>query len=75
MAFANHTALRTVVEIKINEKGKSDYESLNVIDGCRAFKITEEDVREYFSKSYPVPLNFNIHELYSSCYVKGFIEI
>ena len=74
VAFADHTAPRTIVEIKINETGNSDDESINVIDGCRAFKITEKDVREYFSKSYPVPLNFNIHERYSPCYAKGFIE-
>lgn len=74
VAVASHTALRTIEEIKINETGKSDDKSINVIDGCRAFKITEEEVREYFSKSYPVPLNFNIHERYSPCYATGFIE-
>ncbi|WP_261640547.1 hypothetical protein [Erwinia mallotivora] len=74
MAFAIHNIPRTVVEIKINETGESDDESINVIEGCRAFKITKEDVKEYFSKSYPVPLNFNIHERYSPCYAKGFIE-
>lgn len=74
VAFADHAASRTIVEVKINETGKSDDESVNVIDGCRAFKITDKDVREYFSKSYSVPLNFNIHERYSPCYAKGFIE-
>lgn len=74
VAFAAHTAPRTIVEVKINETGKSEDESINVRDGCRAFKITEKDVREFFSQAYPVPLNFNVHERYSPCYAKGIIE-
>ena len=74
VAFAAHTTPRTIVEVKVNETGKSEDESINVRDGCRAFKITEKDVREFFSQAYPVPLNFNVHERYSPCYAKGIIE-
>lgn len=73
-AFAGHTAPKTIVEVLIDETGKSDDDSKNVMDGCRRFKITEKDVREFFSKAYPVPLNFNVHERYSPCYAQGIIE-
>lgn len=73
-SFANYPSPREIVNIKINETGKSDDESINVIDGCQSFKITEKDVREFFTKAYPVPWHFNLHDRYSPCYAKGFIE-
>lgn len=74
VAFADHTATRTIIKIKIHETGKSEDESENVKEGCRVFKITEKDVGEFFSYAYPVPLNFTTHERYSPCYAKGTIE-
>lgn len=74
MAFADQVSIRKITEVKINETGKSKDGSGNVKNGWLAFKITEKDVRGFFSEAYPVPLNFNIHERYSPCYAKGTIE-
>lgn len=74
IAFASHVPDRKIVEIVINETGKSEDDAENVKQGCRTFIITTNEVRQFFSKSYPVPINFNIHERYSPCYAKGTVE-
>lgn len=74
VAFATHVPPRKIVEIKINEVGKSEDASENVKSGCRTFVITEVDVRSFFSKSYPVPLKFNAHDRYSPCYSRGEVK-
>lgn len=72
--LAAHVPPRKIVEIKINEVGKSEDASENVKIGCRTFVITEGDVRSFFSKSYPVPLKFNAHDRYSPCYSRGEVK-
>ncbi|MBK4727572.1 hypothetical protein [Pantoea agglomerans] len=74
VAFATHVPSRKIVEIKINEVGKSEDASENVKSGCRTFVITEVDVRSFFSKSYPVPLKFNAHDRYSPCFSRGEVK-
>jgi len=74
VAFATHVPSRKIVEIKINEVGKSEDASENVKSGCRTFVITEVDVRSFFSKSYPVPLKFNVHDRYSPCFSRGEVK-
>ncbi|SQJ19267.1 Uncharacterised protein [Serratia rubidaea] len=72
-AFAANIPPRKITEVKVNEMGKSEDESKNVTEGCRAFKISANEVKDFFSGSYPVPLMFNTHERYSPCYAKGTI--
>lgn len=74
VTFATHVPTRKIVDIKINETGKSEDATENVKSGCRTFVITEVDVRSFFSKSYPVPLKFNVHDRYSPCYAKGKVK-
>lgn len=74
VAFAGNASPRSIVTIKIDETGKSEDETKNVQQGCQTFAITTDDVKDFFSKSYPVPLKFNTHDRYSPCYSKGTIE-
>lgn len=74
VTFATYVPTRKIVDIKINETGKSEDATENVKSGCRTFVITEVDVRSFFSKSYPVPLKFNVHDRYSPCYAKGKVK-
>ena len=74
ISLAAHTPGREIVQIRIDESGRSDDESENVKKGCQDFKVTIDDVKNFFLKAWPVPLKFNVHERYSPCYAKGFIE-
>ena len=73
VAFAKHVPPREIIEVKIDETGKSDDSAENVKSGCLLFTITENEVKSFFLKSYPVPTNFNVHNRYSPCYAKGTI--
>lgn len=70
---AGHIPLRKITEVKVDEVGKSEDTSENVRKGCQTFNITVAEVKDFFSKSYPVPLMFNAHERYSPCYAQGTI--
>lgn len=43
-------------------------------DTCRNFKPSLSQVRDYFSKAYPVPTKWSVHTYYSPCYAEGTIE-
>lgn len=73
-AFAAHLPPRKVTDVRIGETGKSEDESEHIRESCRDFKITVDEVKAFFSDAYPVPLKLIVHDRYSPCYAKGFIE-
>lgn len=65
---------RSITAIQILEVGKSDDEGEWEARECKAFRPTKNDVRQFFLKSYPVPAKMGLHDRYSPCYAKGFVE-
>jgi hypothetical protein len=63
---------RTVTSIKITESGQSRDES--AMENCRKFQPTLTQVKEFFSKAYPVEGYVLSHERYSSCYATGVLK-
>jgi len=70
---ANARAVRDVI---ILESGLSaDSGDSNLSRACKKFKPTAKQVKEYFSKAYPIPKRFAVHERYSACYATGTIKL
>jgi hypothetical protein len=65
---------RTIQKIVIESLGQSDIAEDPPSGGCRSFRPTPKQVREYFNKAYPMPAHFGAHERYSPCYASGTIE-
>lgn len=66
---------RVIRDVIILESGLSaDPDDANLSRACKKFKPTAKQVKEYFSKAYPVPKRFSVHERYSACYATGTIK-
>ena len=66
---------RTIRDVIILESGRSaDPDDPNLSRACKKFRPTAKQVKEFFSKAYPVPKRFAVHERYSACYATGTIN-
>ncbi|WP_333994680.1 hypothetical protein [Burkholderia orbicola] len=58
----------------IDETGLNlDTQDSNLMEGCKKFKPTINQVRHYFEKAYPVESHTITTERYSPCYTTGTI--
>lgn len=62
---------RTVKNVSVELAGASDIQDDPPSGGCRAFRPTAAQVRQYFSRAYPVPAKLGAHDRYSPCHAKG----
>ena len=63
---------RTVASIEITETGQSRDDT--AAENCKKFQPTPHQVKEFFSKAYPVEGYVLSHERYSSCYATGTLK-
>ncbi|MDM0032873.1 hypothetical protein QTI33_12135 [Variovorax sp. J22P271] len=56
----------------ILETGLNSYPGeAGLTEACKKFKPTASQIKDFFSKAYPVPGRFGAHERYASCYASG----
>jgi len=70
--FCSSSQARGVKAIEIIESGRS--REGDAVDVCRKFRLTVEQVRNFFSRAYPVEGYMFSHERYSSCYASGTLK-
>jgi hypothetical protein len=63
---------RTVTSIEIIETGQSRDSS--TAENCKKFQPTLSQLKNYFSKAYPVEGYMFTHERYSSCFAEGTLK-
>jgi hypothetical protein len=65
---------RSITNVTIESVGQSDIKDDPPSQGCKRFHPSENQIRQYFSRAYPVPVKVGAQERYSPCYAKGRIE-
>jgi hypothetical protein len=65
---------RTIKEINILESGvTTNTMEKGLTQQCKQFKPTIKQIKNFFSKAYPVPRRWASHERYAPCYAAGTI--
>jgi len=72
-ALTLSTQARTVDLVVIEEEGKSMDADPTLVEKCRAFKPTVEQVTHYFNYAYPIEADWAIEERYTPCYAAGIV--
>jgi hypothetical protein len=62
---------RSITQVIIEAVGQSDIHADPPSQGCKQFRPTENQIRQYFSKAYPVPAKVGAQMRYSPCYARG----
>jgi len=64
---------RTVTSVHITATGQTlkNVNNINEINACKKFRLTKEQVMNYFSHAYPVESDLIVNSRYSSCYAEG----
>jgi hypothetical protein len=70
--FCICTHARGVASIEIREYGKC--RDADAASECKKFRPTVKQLRNFFSKAYPVEGYMFTHERYSSCYATGALK-
>ena len=65
---------RIIEKVLIRESGRSEYTTDRDVAACEGFRLRPSDVKAFFLRSHPVPAKFSLHERYSPCYARGFVE-
>jgi len=65
---------RSITRVTIESVGQSDIKNASPSLSCTQFRPTESQIRQYFSRAYPVPAKLGAQERYSPCYATGKIE-
>jgi len=73
--LACQVSARVIKDVAVLESGLSaEPDDANLSRACKKFRPTAQQVKAYFSKAYPVPKRFAVHERYSACYATGTIR-
>ena len=70
--FCSSSQARGVRDIEILESGKS--READALEVCKRFRPTVKQIRNFFTRAYPVEGYMFSHERYSSCYAAGTLK-